>query len=109
MTRKRIQLKAVLIALMISGTIAAQERVIDKVIAVVGSNPILKSELEAQYHQMVAQQEPVDGNTRCKLLEDLHRRDCDAAAERMREHLLRLQKLYLAEVAVRDRAVTKSS
>lgn len=71
MIRKRIQLKAVIVALLISGTIAAQEKVIDKVIAVVGTNPILKSELEAQYQQMVAQQEPVDANTRCKLLEDL--------------------------------------
>lgn len=46
---------------------------------------------------------------RRKLLEDLHRRDCEAAAERMREHLLRLQKVYLAEVAARSRAAAKSS
>jgi len=38
---------------------------------------------------------------RRKLLEDLRRRDADAAAERMREHLLRLQKIYLDEVAAR--------
>jgi peptidyl-prolyl cis-trans isomerase SurA len=49
----------------------AQEKVIDKVVAVVGNNPILKSELEAQYQQMLAQQEAVNENTRCKLLEDL--------------------------------------
>jgi peptidyl-prolyl cis-trans isomerase SurA len=49
----------------------SQEQVIDKVVAVVGNNPILKSELEAQYQQMLAQQEPVDEHTRCKLLEDL--------------------------------------
>lgn len=71
MTRSGVKLKAVIAALLISGTVVAQEKVIDKVIAVVGSNPILKSELEAQYQQMVAQQEPVDENTRCKLLEDL--------------------------------------
>ncbi|MCW3071601.1 MAG: parvulin-like peptidyl-prolyl isomerase [Bacteroidetes bacterium] len=57
--------------LLFSGMITAQERVIDKIVAVVGTNPILKSELEAQYQQMLAQQEPVNENTRCKLLEDL--------------------------------------
>jgi peptidyl-prolyl cis-trans isomerase SurA len=54
-----------------SGVISAQEKVIDKIVAVVGTNPILKSELEAQYQQMLAQQEAVNENTRCKLLEDL--------------------------------------
>lgn len=44
---------------------------------------------------------------RRKLLEDLRRRDADAAADRMREHLLKLQKIYLDEVAVRDRAAAK--
>ncbi|HSV46773.1 MAG TPA: FCD domain-containing protein [Ramlibacter sp.] len=46
------------------------------------------------------------GNTtvmpfRRKLLEDLRARDVEAAAERMRDHLLRLQKIYLTEVAQR--------
>src|ERR1035437_5804430 len=51
--------------------IVAQGKVIDRVIAVVGVNTVLQSELESQYQQMVTAQEPVDGNTRCKLLEDL--------------------------------------
>jgi GntR family transcriptional regulator, transcriptional repressor for pyruvate dehydrogenase complex len=41
---------------------------------------------------------------RHKLLEDLRGRDANAAAERMREHLLRLQKIYLGEVEARNRA-----
>lgn len=46
---------------------------------------------------------------RHKLLQDLRARDADAATERMREHLLRLQKIYLAEVAVRNRPGSKSA
>jgi peptidyl-prolyl cis-trans isomerase SurA len=57
--------------LMFSLTICAQEKVIDKIVAVVGTNPILKSELEAQYQQVLSQQEAVDENTRCRLLEEL--------------------------------------
>lgn len=69
---KYIKIRIILAALvLISGIAGAQEKVIDKIVAVVGNNPILKSELEAQYQQMLAQQEPVNENTRCKLLEDL--------------------------------------
>jgi peptidyl-prolyl cis-trans isomerase SurA len=57
--------------LLFSISLSAQEKVIDKVVAVVGNNPILKSELEAQYQQVLSQQEAVNENTRCKLLEDL--------------------------------------
>lgn len=49
----------------------AQETVIDRVIAVVGVNPILQSELEAQYKQMVSAQEVMDSTSRCKILEEL--------------------------------------
>lgn len=49
----------------------AQEKVIDRVIAVVGTSPILQSELEAQYQQMVSAQETVDENSHCKILEEL--------------------------------------
>ncbi|MCW3083807.1 MAG: parvulin-like peptidyl-prolyl isomerase [Bacteroidetes bacterium] len=66
-----MKLTTAVVAFLLAGTVMAQEKVIDKIVAVVGTNPILKSELEAQYQQMVAQQEPVDGNTKCKLLEDL--------------------------------------
>ncbi len=66
-----MKLTAAVVAFLLAGTVMAQEKVIDKIIAVVGTNPILKSELEAQYQQMIAQQEPVNENTKCKLLEDL--------------------------------------
>jgi peptidyl-prolyl cis-trans isomerase SurA len=69
---KSYKIKLILVALILFSTAGfAQEHVIDKIVAVVGTNPILKSELEAQYQQMLAQQEAVNENTRCKLLEDL--------------------------------------
>ena len=49
----------------------AQETVIDRVIAVVGANTVLQSELEANYQQMISAQEVVNENSRCKLLEEL--------------------------------------
>lgn len=49
----------------------AQGKVIDRVIAVVGVNTVLQSELESQYQQMVTAQEAVDDNSRCKLFEEL--------------------------------------
>ena len=49
----------------------AQGTVIDRVVGAVGSNIILQSELETNYQQMLADQEAVDGNSRCKLLEEL--------------------------------------
>jgi peptidyl-prolyl cis-trans isomerase SurA len=71
MIRSKLKILIPTIAILFSISAKAQEKVIDKIVAVVGTNPILKSELEAQYQQMLSQQEAVDENTRCKLLEDL--------------------------------------
>ncbi len=49
----------------------AQEKVIDRIIAVVGNNYILQSDLETQYQQMLASGEPVNVDTKCKLMEEL--------------------------------------
>ncbi len=49
----------------------AQDKVIDRIVAVVGNNYILQSDLETQYQQMLTAQEPVDEKTRCKLMEEL--------------------------------------
>lgn len=59
-----------LFLLCLSG-IKAQEKVIDRIVAVVGNNYILQSDLEAQYQQMLSSQEPVNENTKCKILEEL--------------------------------------
>ncbi len=61
----------VCISLLLVVCAQAQEKIIDRVIAVVGSNPLLQSELESNYQQMISQQEAVDDNTRCKLMEEL--------------------------------------
>ncbi len=52
-------------------TINAQEKVIDKIVAVVGNNFILLSDLESQYQQILTAQEPVNEETRCKIMEGL--------------------------------------
>jgi GntR family transcriptional repressor for pyruvate dehydrogenase complex len=46
---------------------------------------------------------------RRELLKVLRRRDAEAAADLMREHLLKLQKIYLDEVAVRSRAASRNA
>lgn len=68
--------KLVILALLLMGTslsINAQENgiVIDKVIAVIGGNVILKSDLETQIVSMRAQGVLIDDNMRCELLEEL--------------------------------------
>lgn len=53
------------------GRVFAQGKIIDRVIAVIGTNPILQSQLESQYQQKVTAQESMDENSHCKLLEEL--------------------------------------
>ena len=50
---------------------AQDEKVVDQIIAVVGGNIILQSELETQYLQAVSQGMEVDENSRCELLEEM--------------------------------------
>ncbi len=59
--------------LLIAISVNAQQKgkSIDRIIGVVGSNPVLQSELESQYQQMVSQQEAVNNDTHCKLMEEL--------------------------------------
>lgn len=60
-----------LLLLFNKGSGFAQSAIIDRVIAAVGTNIILQSELESQYQQMIVAQEATDDNSRCKLLEEL--------------------------------------
>ncbi len=72
---RRMKFSAILFYVLFSFSALAQEnnneQVIDRVIAVVGNNPVLLSELESQYQQMVTAQDPTNENSRCKLLEEL--------------------------------------
>lgn len=49
----------------------AQDKVVDQIIAVVGSNIILKSEIEDMYIQQQAQGITTDGDMKCEILESL--------------------------------------
>lgn len=71
MIDQKIKISFVLLSSLLVINLRAQETVIDRVVAVIGVNPILQSEIEAQYKQMVSAQEVMDGNSRCKILEEL--------------------------------------
>jgi peptidyl-prolyl cis-trans isomerase SurA len=72
MMRNRI-IVLVVVLLTASFNLKAQNesKVIDKVVAVVGDNIILKSDLEAQIVSLRAQGVLVDENTRCELMEEM--------------------------------------
>ena len=71
MIKIKNSLTAILVLLVVVAKSQSPEAIIDRVLAVVGSNPLLQSELETQYQQMVTQQEPINANTHCKLMEEL--------------------------------------
>ncbi len=71
MINSRIKFLLAGCCLLIALGVKAQEKVIDRIVAVVGDSYILQSDLETQYQQMLAAQEPVDETTRCKLMEEL--------------------------------------
>jgi peptidyl-prolyl cis-trans isomerase SurA len=49
----------------------AQDKVIDQIVAIVGSNPVLKSDIESQVMQMQAQGQTTQGDIKCEILESL--------------------------------------
>lgn len=49
----------------------AQDKIVDQIVAVVGSNIILKSEVEEMFKQYQAQGMTSEGDMRCEILEDL--------------------------------------
>jgi peptidyl-prolyl cis-trans isomerase SurA len=57
--------------LFIGLSLQAQEQVIDKVVAVVGENIVLLSDIEGQIDQMTLNDLAVTENSRCEVLEDL--------------------------------------
>ena len=60
---------AIISTLIFSTPLLSQKNVIDEVIAVVGDNAILKSDVEYQYQQAVMQGVSAKGNLKCKLFE----------------------------------------
>lgn len=57
--------------LWVSSAFAQSKQVVDKIVAVVGSNLILKSDIENEYQQYVNQGFPATEETRCSVLEEL--------------------------------------
>lgn len=93
----------------------AQEKVIDKIIAVVGNNYILQSDLETEYQQMITSQEAVDGNTRCKLMEELlyqklllaqaQRDSLDVTEAQLEQELDRRMQYYIHQLGSEEKFV----
>ena len=54
----------------ISAVSLAQDKIIDQIVAVVGSNIIMKSDIESMYIQQQAQGIVSDGDMKCEILED---------------------------------------
>ncbi len=50
--------------------VCAQDKIIDQIVAVVGSNIVMKSDIEAMYMQNQAQGVTSDGDMKCEILED---------------------------------------
>ncbi|HNW50377.1 MAG TPA: peptidylprolyl isomerase [Prolixibacteraceae bacterium] len=55
----------------ISGTLFAQDKTVDQIVAVIGSNVVLKSDIEEVYLQNQAQGMTSDGDMKCEILEQL--------------------------------------
>ena len=68
---KRIRI--ILLSLILTGstTFAQSNRVVDKVVAVVGSNLILKSDIDNEYLQFISQGFAEGNETRCSVVEEL--------------------------------------
>ena len=71
MIRKLIGL-FILMGCIVSGNpTQAQDKVVDQIVAVVGKNIIMKSDIEAMYQQEQAKGTTTDGDMKCEILENL--------------------------------------
>ncbi|MCF8359925.1 MAG: peptidylprolyl isomerase [Prolixibacteraceae bacterium] len=71
MTYKRFFITLFIILISFPIFIKAQDKIIDQIIAIIGSNVILKSDIEAIYLQNQAQGITSDGDMKCEILENL--------------------------------------
>jgi peptidyl-prolyl cis-trans isomerase SurA len=62
---------AFLLCFFIKGNISAQDKTVDQIVAVIGSNVILKSDIESVYLQNQAQGITSEGDMKCEILENL--------------------------------------
>jgi peptidyl-prolyl cis-trans isomerase SurA len=60
----------ILLSVLISGVSFAQDKVVDQIVAIVGSNIVLKSDIEKMYIDQQAQGITSDGDMKCEILEN---------------------------------------
>ena len=70
MFRKGLAGLMALCSLTIAHQMQAQDKIVDQIVAVVGSNIIMKSDIETMYMQNQAQGIVSDGDMKCEILED---------------------------------------
>ncbi len=71
MIRKLIGLVILSGCMVFSNQTSAQDKVVDQIVAVVGKNIILKSDIEEMFQQQQAQGITSDGDMKCEILENL--------------------------------------
>lgn len=71
MIKKLIGLFILTGSVILSNPVQAQDKVVDQIVAVVGKNIILKSDIEEMYQQQQAQGITSDGDMKCEILENL--------------------------------------
>jgi len=71
MIRKLIGLFILTGCIVWNNQIQAQDKVVDQIVAVVGKNIILKSDIEGMYQQQQAQGITTEGDMKCEILENL--------------------------------------
>ncbi len=67
---KLIQVTIVALLTLFAGTAVAQDKVIDQIVAIVGGNIVLKSDIEKMYMDQQAQGITSDGDMKCEILEN---------------------------------------
>lgn len=67
---KLVQITIVALLTLIAGTSSAQDKVIDQIVAIVGGNIVLKSDIEKMYMDQQAQGITSDGDMKCEILEN---------------------------------------
>ncbi len=65
-----VQIALTVVVIFFAGNVAAQDKVIDQIVAIVGGNIVLKSDIEKMYIDQQAQGITSDGDMKCEILEN---------------------------------------
>ncbi len=83
------------LALVISTQSSAQTKNVDKIVAILGENIVLNSDIDGQYAQYMAQGYKDNGDLKCQILESL-------LAQKMLQNQAKLDSLEISEQQVED-------